>query len=139
MNIAALLHTRAELLRQARLANLAYAYVRLADFSERIAQARLRGPVALQVADPASDRFWPTLLARGASQAVIDEHFLDEDVVELEEILRFLQAEGAEVDFDFGFEDVARRLLPVLRRELARGGVEIPERPDTAAGPQWSR
>lgn len=126
MNFSRLLLQRDALLRQARLADLAFAHERLADYARRIERARLRGSVALLPADPAAERFWPCLSAAHAAPAVLDEHFLDEDVAELEEILRFLQAEGIEVGLEFDFAAVAGLLLPIVRRELTRAGVTPP-------------
>lgn len=126
MNLHDLLHHRTALLQQARLANLAFAYERLSDYAQRIQRAGLRGPATLEVADPAADRFWPDLLAQQATPAVIDEHFLEEEIAELEEILRYLREEGFEADLEFDFEGFTERLLPALRRELERAGVRVP-------------
>lgn len=126
MNLSHLLQQRERLLREARLANLAFAYARLSDYAGRIERAGLRGPVTLQESDPEADRFWPVLMAHRGPQSVIDEHFLDEDVDELDEILLFLEDEGFEVDFTFELEDLPHRYLPALRRELERAGVALP-------------
>lgn len=126
MNLSQLLHQREGLLRQARIANLAFAFSRLNDYATRIERARLQGPVTLHAAEPASDRFWPTLVAHRGNQSVIDEHFLDEDIEELDEILRFLENEGVEVDFTFDLEDLPHRYQPALRRELEKAGVALP-------------
>lgn len=134
MHFAELLHRRARLLQQARLANLAFAHARLADYAHRIERAGLRGSATLQPADPAADQFWPTLNSESAAQSVIDEHFLDEDVLELEEIVTFLQAEGFAVDETVELADLGRRLLPQLRRELLRAGVTMPGQPGPASG-----
>lgn len=139
MNFSQLLQQREALLRQARLANLAFAYVRLSDYAERIARAGLRGPVTLHEADPETDRFWPVLVAHRGNQSVIDEHFVDEDVLELEEILLFLEDEGWDVEFTFDLETWPQTCLPGLRRELEKGGVVVPPAPaqpeDSARGP----
>ncbi|MDI1249112.1 MAG: hypothetical protein PSV13_09640 [Lacunisphaera sp.] len=52
MNFQQLLQQRDALLRQARLANTAYAYRRLDEFAGRIARARLHGAVTLRPGDP---------------------------------------------------------------------------------------
>lgn len=126
MNFSELLHHREALLRQARLANLAFAFARLSDYAERIARAGLRGPATLLEAEPEAERFWPTLVPHGGNQSVIDEHFLDEDVEELDEILLFLEEEGFEVDYTFDLESMPQRYLPALRRELEKAGVVSP-------------
>jgi len=129
MKFSHLLQERQGLLRQAHLANLAYAHVRLARFVERIARARLAGAVRLRQADPERECFWPQLIALEGSPAVLEEHFTDEDVVELAELLGFATA-TAEVDLTFPLEELAGRYLLPLRRELERGGVAVPARPD---------
>ena len=53
MNVSRLLSQRNALLRQARLANLAYAYHRLSEFGARIERAHLEGEVTLQLVDAA--------------------------------------------------------------------------------------
>ena len=80
MNFHQLILQRDALLRQARLANAAYAHERLGEFAARIARARLRGAVSLEPGDPAGEQPWPGLTALEGSQAVLAEHFLDEEV-----------------------------------------------------------
>lgn len=139
MKFHQLLHQRNVLLRQARLANLAFAYDRLSDFGARIARARLRGEVTLRLADPAAARLWPVLIAHEGSQAVLDEHFLDEDVVELADILAFLSEDGPTTAFTFRLEELEGRFRPDLRRELEKAGValenEAPSPEDSNRGP----
>ncbi|MCX6953287.1 MAG: hypothetical protein NTV51_14130 [Verrucomicrobia bacterium] len=118
-----LLHQRDTLLRQARLANLAFAYQRLADWAARIARARLQGAVTLQLADPSLDRHWPVLLAHDGRQSVLEEHFLDEDVGELADLLSFLHEGDGLTEFTFRLEELAARYLPGLRGELAQAGI----------------
>jgi len=77
MNFHQLLHQRDALLRQARLANSAYAYRRLGEFAGRITRAQLHGAVRLDSGDPDGERPWPGLTALDGSQAVLEEHFLD--------------------------------------------------------------
>lgn len=123
MNFHQLLHQRHALQRQARLAGVAYAYQRLGDFAARIAQARLHGLVALRPADPAGEPAWPTLTALEGSQAVLDEHFLDEEVVELADILEFLGEEVPSDGLAFRLEELESRFRSALRRELESSGV----------------
>lgn len=126
MNFHQLLHQRDALLRQAHLANAAFAYHRLGEFAARIARARLHGAVALRPGDPFSGQPWPGLAVLQGSQAALEEHFLDEEIVELTDILAFL---GEEVDGDgltLRLEDLAGRFLPALKRELEAAGVTLP-------------
>lgn len=125
MNVSRLLSQRNALLRQARLANLAYAYHRLSDYSARIQRARLHGEVTLQLADPSRENLWPTLTAYECSQAIVDEHFLDEDVAELADILVFLSEDLTATDFNFRFEELEPRFVPELRAELETAGVDL--------------
>jgi hypothetical protein len=125
MKFLNLLHQRGALLRQARLANLAFTYQQLGDFVARIARAKLRGEVTLSLADPDADRLWPVLLAHESSQAVIEEHFTDEDIVELADILEFLDADNGATDFTFRIEELESRFMPGLRRELEKAGVAL--------------
>jgi hypothetical protein len=125
MKIHDLLLQRDALLRHARLANFAFAHHRLAEFGTRITRAHLHGPVTLSLADPSVDRLWPVLLALEANQSVIEEHFTDEDIGELADILVFLnEGEGA-TEFTFSLEELAGRYLPGLQRELSAAGISL--------------
>ena len=129
MNLSKLLHQREALLRQTRLANLAYAYRRLGDFADRIARAGLHGKVCLQPADPATERYWPVLTALEGNQSVIEEHFSDEDILELEELIFFVTGEDG-MDVVFRCEELAARFIRPLRRQLIQAGVTLePETP----------
>ena len=123
MNFHQLLLQRVALLRQARLANLAFAWQRLDQWAHRIARARLQGVVTLRLADPADDRPWPLLQANSVSRAVIEEHFTDEDILELADILAFLADDPRAVEFPFRLEELADRVLPAIEQELAAAGV----------------
>ncbi len=129
MNVSRLLAQRNALLRQARLANLAYAYHRLSEYGARIARASLHGEVTLQLADPSRENLWPTLTAYECSQAVIDEHFLDDDVAELADILVFLSEDLTTTDFNFRLEELEPRFVPELRAELEAAGVDLSVKP----------
>jgi len=125
MNFHQLLQQRDALLRQARLANTAFAYGRLGDLAGRIARARLHGAVTLRPGNPLEDLPWPELIADEGSQAVIAEHFLDEDISELADILAFLGGHDQPVEYTFRLEELGRRFLPGLRRELEQAGVTL--------------
>lgn len=125
MNFHQLLQQRDALLRQARLANTAFAYRRLCDYAGRIDRARLHGEVTLRPADPSEDPPWPELIAEEGSQSVIEEHFLDEDIIELADILAFLGGNGQPAEYTFRIEELGSRFLPGLRRELERAGVAL--------------
>ncbi len=121
MNFQQLLQQREALQRQARLANLAYAYDRLGVYGTRIAQAGLRGTATLRLADPDAEQPWPALLALNGSQAVIEEHFTEEDIAELADIVAFLTEDDRRV-IVFGWEELTARLQTELRAELEASG-----------------
>ncbi len=128
MKLSQLLSQRPARLRQARLANLAFAFARLADFADRVDRARLTGTAHLRPAAPDAGLPWPTLTLDGGNPAVIEEHFTDEDVIDLSDVLAFLAGRN-DSELDFPIEDLGRRFLPPLRRELEECGVIIDDRP----------
>jgi hypothetical protein len=123
MKFHELLQQRDALIRQTRLANVAFAYERLADFTARIARARLRGSVVLRAGDSGEGEPWPTLAAEEGSQAAIEEHFLEEDIIELADILAFLAEGQPPAELRFRLEDLEERVLPRLHEELAGAGI----------------
>jgi hypothetical protein len=125
MNFLHLLHRRDALLRQTRLANLAYAYQRLGSFATRIARARLHGKAQLSLADPAAEHLWPTLAAEEGNQSVLEEHFTDEDIAELADLVSFLRDDAHTMEFTFRLESFATCFLDPLRDELARAGIAV--------------
>ncbi len=123
-----LLNYRDELVRHARLANVAYAYQWLSQFSARVAQSGLRGEVVLRAADSEGNPRRPMLIASDFSQAVVQEHFLDAEIAELAEVLAFVHNGSVVITLKFRLEEVAARFLPALRRELEESEV-FPEEP----------
>jgi len=124
MKLSILLNQRPALLRQARLANVAFAGAKLADFADRIARARLAGEVRLQPAAPDAGQFWPALTALNGRQSVIEEHFDDEDLMDLADVLAFVTGEAGS-EFTFRLEELAEKFLGPLRHELEQAGVEF--------------
>lgn len=125
MNIRHLLQQRTRLLHEARLANVAYAHERLGEFGRRIARGQLHGLVLLRPADVSGERPWPELIAVEGSQAVLAEHFLDEDVLELADLLAFVRDDRSGAEVSFRIEDLAADFQPALRRELEAAGVHL--------------
>lgn len=123
MNFEKLLHDREALLRSARLANLAFAYARLGEVSARLRRAGLPGALTLELPDDESERFWPTLVAHSAAPSLIEEHFLDEEILELADVLAFLREEGEPVSDTFSLATIDERWRPHLRERLQRAGV----------------
>jgi hypothetical protein len=122
--LSTLLSRRPALLREARLANLAFAYATLDNFSARIRRAQLTGRVTLKHAAPHAERYWASLTALDSSQSVIEEHFTDEDFMEMADILGFVTGNDA-LDITFCLEDIAELFLAPLRTDLDRAGIII--------------
>ena len=132
MTLSKLLQQREALLRQAHLANLAFAHERLGDFAARIV-ARLRGPVSLKRADDDAGRPWPTLTALLGHQSVIEEHFSDEDIIDLADVVGYaLDAPESEVVFDLA--ELQARFQQPVRRALREAGVQVDGSRATTAG-----
>ena len=110
-----LLNYRDELVRHARLANVAYAYQWLTDFSARIAQSGLRGEVMLRSADAEGHPRRPVLVALDFSQAVVEEHFLDAEIAELAGVLAFAHNGSLVIELKFRLEEIEGS---ALRRDL---------------------
>ncbi len=128
-----LINYRDELVRHARLANLAYAYQWLTDFSARAAQSGLRGEVVLRGADAEGHPRPPVLVAMDFNQSVVQEHFLDEEIAELAAVLAFVHNGSLVIELKFRLEEITARFLPALRRELEESGI-FPEEPAASPG-----
>jgi hypothetical protein len=122
--LSTLLAQRQALLRQARLANLAFAYTTLNAFQRRVARAQLSGRVTLRPAAPQADRYWPTLTALDGSQSVIEEHFADEDLTDLADVIGFVTGNDA-MDITFSLDELDAIFLTPLRLELEQEGISI--------------
>jgi hypothetical protein len=129
--LSTLLNRREALLQQARLANLAFAYKTLSDFTERIARARLMGRVALQHASADVERYWASLTAIDGNQSVIEEHFSDADIMDLADVIAFT-TRSDDLDLTFRWEDVADTFLAPMRDELGRAGIAIDSASETS-------
>ena len=132
MNLTQLLTQRRTLLRQGHLANLAFAYVRLSEFAQRLDRAGLKGTVRLRHAETETGIAWPTLTVDGANASVVEEHFTDEDVIEWADVFTFITAEN-ELDLVFSPEGLAERFLVPLRAELEHAGVVVDLQPPSSA------
>jgi hypothetical protein len=130
--LSTLLSRRRDLLRRARLANLAFAFVTLQKFALRITRAELDGRVTLAHAAPDAERYWASLTALEMNQSVIEEHFTDEDVMELADVVAFVTGNEA-LDITFDLEDLEELFIRPLRDELDREGVVI-DQPTADAG-----
>lgn len=126
MKLDHLLQQRLTLVRQTRLANVAFVFAELGALAERITRAGLRGQVTLYLADPANERLWPSLVADEGSQSVIEEHFLETDIIEFADLLAFAAGDPMPAAFTFRLEDLDRQFRTALGRELAAAGVDLP-------------
>ncbi|HEY4247412.1 MAG TPA: hypothetical protein VGM64_11180 [Lacunisphaera sp.] len=126
MKLSALLNQRRVLLQQAQLANLAFAYDRLSGFAARIERGGLSGEVRLQHPALEGDRYWSSLTALEGNQSVIEEHFTDEDITDLADIVAFSSGKF-ELDITFRMEELGGRFLHPLRLHLKRAGVDFDE------------
>lgn len=123
IKLSQLIAQRAELLRQVRLTNLAYAYQSVLEFNERVARVGLKGRVLLKPVNPEEDRFCVTLTALEGNQSVIEEHFSDEDLVLLSDVLGYATGHPTH-DLSFELEHLDEFLEP-LRNDLERAGVRM--------------
>lgn len=130
MKLTQLLQARPLLARQARLANLAFAYETLRGFGRRIARAGLCGRVTLRAADPDNDVFWAQMIALEGSQAVIEEHFTDEDLCDLADAVSFVTGQE-DFEVTFRLEEFCDHFVAPLRSALEEAGIEI----DTGPAP----
>lgn len=122
--LSTLLSQRQALLRQARLANLAFAYTTLMEFARRITRAQLSGRVVLKPPAPHAEHYWASLTALDGNQSVIEEHFADEDLMDLADVLAFVTGNES-LEVTFRLEDLADAYLVPLRMELERNGIVI--------------
>lgn len=122
MNLSKLLRSRQALLRQAQLANLAYAYQTLQRLATRIAAANLRGLVRLRPADPDDECYWASLVALEGNQSLIEEHFADRELIDLCEAIEFA-TDSAFDELEFRIETLAERFVTPLRETLEQEGI----------------
>ncbi len=122
--LSTLLLQRRAVLRKARQANLAFAYVTLQAFLSRVARADLSGRVTLKHAAPHADRYWASLTALDMNQSLIEEHFTDEDVMELADVLAFVTGNDT-LEVTFELDELTELFLLPLRVELEREGVTV--------------
>lgn len=123
MKLSNLIAQRPELLRQVRLANLAHAYQTLLDFAARVSRTRLQGSVLLRPVNPDEERFCVTLTALESNQSVIEEHFSDEDLIVLADVLGYATGHPTH-ELSFEIDQLDEFLLP-LRTDLERAGIQV--------------
>jgi len=124
MKLSKLLATRQRLVREAHLATIAQAYFTLQRLAARVTRAKLRGRVRLQPADPRAERYWPTLTALEGHQSLIEEHFSDEELMELADAA-VLVVEADYEAVEFALEEMADHFVAPLRSALEQAGVAL--------------
>lgn len=124
MKFSRLLLQRPDLLQQVRLANLAFAYHTFCEFARRVTRGGLRGSVTLKPVSASEDRYVATMTALDCHQSLIEEHFTDEDILLLSDVIAFATGHpGFEVTFHL--EQLGDDFIAPLRAELERAGVVI--------------
>jgi hypothetical protein len=124
MKLSKLLATRKNLQRQAHLATLAHAWFVLNRLADRIATVQLQGLVRLQPPEPRDERYGVTLTALEGSQARLEEHFSDDDLMQLADAVALaVEADFAEIEFNL--EDIRPYFIAPLRFALEQAGIVV--------------
>ncbi len=124
MKISKLIATHHAIIKQARLASLAEAFVTLRRCAERVGRARLCGLVNLRQPDAEEGRLWATLTALEGRQSLLDEHFCDEELMEFADAVAFVRGVNR-LDIVFKIEALREEFVEPLEEELKRAGVEF--------------
>lgn len=124
MKISKLIATHHAIIQQARLANLAQAYLTLRCCVERVRRANLCGLVNLRQPDAVEGRMWASLAALEGSQSVLEEHFCDEEIMEFADAVAF--ARGIDfLDIEFRLEALMTEFVIPLEAQLKQAGVDF--------------
>jgi hypothetical protein len=126
MNFSKLLSSRQSILRQAHLANLAFSYFTICRLADRAAKAGLTHRVKLRATNVGEEIVPASLIALSGNQSVIEEHFSDEDVLQLADSIEFAM-EGPFAEVEFNFDDLVTAYAISLRVALERNGVALDE------------
>jgi hypothetical protein len=129
MKLSQLVGARQHLLRCAHLANLSFAYRLLEEYATRIERARITGLVNLKSPEADDETCWAELTALEGHQSLIEEHFTDEDLMDLADAVAYMTDCDA-VDVTFRIEHFADVFLVPLRSVLDDAGIDLDcERP----------
>jgi hypothetical protein len=126
MNFSKLLSSRQSLLRQARLANLAFSYFTVCRLAKRVAMAGLTNQVRLRATTAGEEIIPASLTAISGNQSVIEEHFSDEDVLQLADSVEFA-LEAPFVEVEFALDELVSTFAVPLRVALEQAGVALDE------------
>lgn len=124
MKLSQLVGARQHLLRCAHLANLGFAHRLLEDYANRIERARITGLVNLKSPEAGEETCWAELTALEGNQSLIEEHFTDEDLMDLADTVAYMTDCDA-VDVSFRIEQFSEVFLVPLRSVLEEAGVEL--------------
>jgi len=124
MKISKLIATHHAIIKQARLASLAEAYVTLRRCAERVCRARLCGLVNLRQPDADEGRLWASLTALEGRQSVLEEYFCDEELMEFADAVAFVRCVNR-LDIVFKIEALKEEFLVPLEAQLRKDGVEF--------------
>jgi hypothetical protein len=124
MKISKLIATHHAIIKQARLAKLAQAYVTLRRCAERVQRARICGLVNLRQPDADEGRLWATLTALEGNQSVLEEHFCDEELMEFADAAAYAR-DTRKLDITFRLEALTAEFVTQLEAELRQAGVDF--------------
>lgn len=124
LKLSQLLVARQGLLQGAQLANLALAFQVLQEFATRIHRARLTGLVRLQSPEATEEGCWAELTALEGNQSLIEEHFTDEDLMDLADTVAYV-TEADVVSMKFRIEQFSELFVAPLRAGLEQAGIAI--------------
>jgi hypothetical protein len=126
MNFSKLLSSRKALLRQAYLANLAFSFSTIRRLAERVGHARLGTRVLLRPTSLTDEIRPASLAALDGNQSVIEEHFSDEDILQLADAIEFA-LEGPFAEIEIKLDELALKYAAPLRAALDRAGIVVDE------------
>ena len=104
---------------------MAYAYSTLSSFEKVIRRGRLTGLVRLQQPDQQEARYLSSLTALEGSQAVLDEHFSEEDVSAMADAIAFASPGIGGLDVTFFLQHLESEYISPLAAALERAGVGL--------------
>lgn len=125
MKLSALLASRPTILRQAALAHAAAAWLTLHHASLRIAAGGLHGHVRLRHGDNVDGEApWTLLTSDEIRPSVLEEHFTDDDILEIAEALAYA-TDAERVDVTFRIESLGEVYATPLLQSLEKAGVTL--------------
>lgn len=119
-----LINARQHLLRCAHLANVAFAFQLLSGYATRIERARLSGLVNLKSAAADEETCWASLTALEGNQSLIEEHFTDEDLMDMTDAIAYITASDV-VDLTFQIQHFADMFVTPVRAVLEQSGISV--------------